>query len=477
MEEAGSTSPGTDAPPTMDPPRTESSLPSPGPEPEPEPALPLDPLQAAPAEKEACAEFFRGRANKTPERYLRIRNHMVEQWRATRPQYLTKIRARAGLRNCGDVNAIGRVHDFLERAGVINAGASNTGAAQARARRRVAATRRDSSSSDEPSDSSDGGHGGGHVIVHGGSGGGDGDYHCPSDSSDGTPRKRRRRRTIQLAPPGEFRLVPCQVFSEATPAPFSLRVSAGALALMDLHAQLMHTEVIGLLGGHVDVDAGTVDVDVAFPCAASAATATECEMDPASEVAARRAFAAAGRRVVGWFHSHPTFAPTPSVRDIHNQRAYQALCRTADGREPFAGLIVAPTTGPSDVTAFFVVDDAIPYALPFTVAAQDAVPDALPADMERLLCTHAHLPRRADLARRVRRAHPMTALENLLLSLRSRWAPAALQPWDAVVAGRLRPLLVHHFCRSPLPEPRADSVSPLLVTHLPNQTPDDRAAA
>ncbi|KAJ2646871.1 hypothetical protein GGH99_008021, partial [Coemansia sp. RSA 1285] len=72
------------------------------------------------AERRGCAEFFVGRANKTPERYLRIRNHMVQQWRAARPQYLTKIAARAGLRNCGDVNAIGRVHSYLEAAGVIN---------------------------------------------------------------------------------------------------------------------------------------------------------------------------------------------------------------------------------------------------------------------------------------------------------------------------------------------------------------------
>ncbi|KAJ2490648.1 hypothetical protein GGI11_009192, partial [Coemansia sp. RSA 2049] len=72
------------------------------------------------AERRGCAEFFAGRANKTPERYVRIRNHMVRQWRAARPQYLTKIAARAGLRNCGDVNAIGRVHAYLEAAGVIN---------------------------------------------------------------------------------------------------------------------------------------------------------------------------------------------------------------------------------------------------------------------------------------------------------------------------------------------------------------------
>ena len=32
-------------------------------------------------------------------------------------------------------------------------------------------------------------------------------------------------------------------------------------------------------------------------------------------------------QVVGWYHSHPTFKPDPSVTDIMNQESYQRLMR------------------------------------------------------------------------------------------------------------------------------------------------------
>lgn len=73
-------------------------------------------------EKEHNAEFFMGRALKTPERYMKIRNYILEMWEKNKPCYLFKTAVRGGLRNCGDVNSIGRVHAFLEDIGVINEG-------------------------------------------------------------------------------------------------------------------------------------------------------------------------------------------------------------------------------------------------------------------------------------------------------------------------------------------------------------------
>jgi protein MYSM1 len=48
-------------------------------------------------------------------------------------------------------------------------------------------------------------------------------------------------------------------------------------------------------------------------------------MDPESEMRAREVFAEKGMAVVGWYHSHPTFEPNPSVRDIENQSSYQVI--------------------------------------------------------------------------------------------------------------------------------------------------------
>jgi protein MYSM1 len=65
-------------------------------------------------------EWFKHKHSKTPDRYLKIRNHMLACWQHCKPKYLTKTSARKGLKDCGDVNAIGRVHGYLETVGAIN---------------------------------------------------------------------------------------------------------------------------------------------------------------------------------------------------------------------------------------------------------------------------------------------------------------------------------------------------------------------
>ncbi|NXH17139.1 MYSM1 deubiquitinase, partial [Bucco capensis] len=73
-------------------------------------------------EKQAIPEFFEGRQAKTPERYLKIRNYILDQWEKCKPKYLNKTSVRPGLKNCGDVNCIGRIHTYLELIGAINFG-------------------------------------------------------------------------------------------------------------------------------------------------------------------------------------------------------------------------------------------------------------------------------------------------------------------------------------------------------------------
>ncbi|ELW61433.1 Histone H2A deubiquitinase MYSM1 [Tupaia chinensis] len=73
-------------------------------------------------EKQAIPEFFEGRQAKTPERYLKIRNYILDQWEICKPKYLNKTSVRPGLKNCGDVNCIGRIHTYLELIGAINFG-------------------------------------------------------------------------------------------------------------------------------------------------------------------------------------------------------------------------------------------------------------------------------------------------------------------------------------------------------------------
>lgn len=46
-------------------------------------------------------------------------------WLTQKPKYLHKTSSRQGLKNCGDVNDVGRVHQLLEQMGVINFGCGN----------------------------------------------------------------------------------------------------------------------------------------------------------------------------------------------------------------------------------------------------------------------------------------------------------------------------------------------------------------
>ncbi|KAJ2578628.1 hypothetical protein EV177_010856, partial [Coemansia sp. RSA 1804] len=63
----------------------------------------------------------------------------------------------------------------------------------------------------------------------------------------------------------------------------------------------------------------------------------------------------------------------------------------------------------------------------------------------RLIASHAGLAHRADLSRRFRRSEAMTALEKLVISMRSHWAPDARQQWDDDVSLHIRPLIQKHF--------------------------------
>lgn len=80
----------------------------------------LEPSNISNLERFMHPEFFVQRPTKTPERYLKIRNHVVHMWNLRKPQYLSKTCARNGLKKCGDVNAISRIHQMLEQTGVIN---------------------------------------------------------------------------------------------------------------------------------------------------------------------------------------------------------------------------------------------------------------------------------------------------------------------------------------------------------------------
>ncbi|KAL7751200.1 hypothetical protein RI367_003406 [Sorochytrium milnesiophthora] len=318
----------------------------------------VDRTAIQPLEKTLNAEFFtlsmHGKlVRKTPDRYVKIRNHILDMWKAKQPAYVSKSAIRPGLKDCGDVHAISRVHTFLEVVGAINSGHKKALQVQAAFREEQSVTqapRLRSTSIDRPTEDA-------------------------PEIEPLPPRKRRRKETrdatdddILSLDSDQLMLIKPLTFVDI-PQPFSVSIDSCSMMLMDLHAHLEDSEVIGLLGGRYDDDNNALSIELAYPCK-STGTSTQCEMDPRSEMEARELFFARGLVSVGWYHSHPVFDTIPSVRDIETQSMYQMLFRRDDGVEPFVSAIISPFNPANHTTAsqcsFTIVqgdlDSRVPYS-------------------------------------------------------------------------------------------------------------------
>ena len=93
-------------------------------------------------------------------------------------------------------------------------------------------------------------------------------------------------------------------------------------------------------------------------------------------------------RVVGWYHSHPTFATFPSMIDIANQVTQQNAHKTC-ACEPYIAAIVGPynkklPTCQSSITWFYVNHE------PGRIPAEDENPlQAGCTPMQLQVCLHA----------------------------------------------------------------------------------------
>ena len=111
-----------------------------------------------------------------------------------------------------------------------------------------------------------------------------------------------------------------------------LQVDWSVNALIDFHAHLVTSEIIGLLGGTWNADKRLLTVCEAFParCLVVDHHQVNVEMDPASELEIRELIHERNLSIVGWYHSHPTCPPEPSVRDLENQHNYQLLFQRSE---------------------------------------------------------------------------------------------------------------------------------------------------
>lgn len=238
---------------------------------------------------------------------------------------MPKTSIRGAVKNCGDVNTISSIHDTLERLGLINVGVANPYSDATKKRKENLQKKREATQSN--------------------SGVNEGENVRRSQRSRQKPEREEKLPEPKRPKKGPrpkydpFKLLECFQFTESNPAPFSVSAEADAVALMDLHAHLSSTEVIGLLGGCYQESLNTLSIHVAKPCK-SLSTGMQCEMDPVSQTEAYESIMSSGHQVVGWYHSHPAFLPNPSVRDIETQSEFQGWF--SQGGAPFVGMIVSP---------------------------------------------------------------------------------------------------------------------------------------
>uniref|UniRef100_A0A8C8HER7 Myb-like, SWIRM and MPN domain-containing protein 1 n=1 Tax=Oncorhynchus tshawytscha TaxID=74940 RepID=A0A8C8HER7_ONCTS len=399
----------------------------------PEQEVELDPATITEEEKQAIPEFFEGRPSKTPGRYLRIRNYILDQWLKSKPRYLNKTSVRPGLKNCGDVNCIGRIHTYLELIGAINFNCDQ--AVYNRPRMVDRSKPRDSRDALEYQlaqrlqsmrtrkrrvrdvwgnwrDAKD---------LEGQT------YEHLSAEELALRREEMRRLSlsiIRLLDP--FQLIPCRVFGEDRPEPFQVIVCAEALLVMDMHAHVSMGEVIGLLGGAYSEEDKVLKIFAAEPCN-SVSTGLQCEMDPLSQTQACEMLSSLGSAVVGWYHSHPTFHPNPSLRDIHTQDQFQSYF--SRGGAPFIGMIVSPfdpanPSPRSQTTCLMVREDQgptgpqkLPYRFDYQCSQQQPDWGQLMRRAEWIICKYKHAHGSVQMDRLFRRDSHLTCLEKMMASL------------------------------------------------------------
>ncbi|KAG0233559.1 hypothetical protein BGW42_007394 [Actinomortierella wolfii] len=217
--------------------------------------------------------------------------------------------------------------------------------------------------------------------------------------------------------------------------PFKITVQSNVLLGMDFHAHLMTTEIIGFLAGTWDPKTKTIHIQANFPCRSlpTGQNHVNVEMDPTSEFEVRQEIEKRNMRIVGWYHSHPTFTPDPSLVDIENQTSYQRLFKDeAMNEEPFVGAIIGPydprLPGLSSVINWFYISQwsqerGHPKRLIYDLIEDTCLPEEEASHWLKLIDEYRNSPERVNFNEQWRQGESETNLQKLLVSLGRR------MPW------------------------------------------------
>lgn len=168
-------------------------------------------------------------------------------------------------------------------------------------------------------------------------------------------------------------------------------VNNSALLMIDFHCHLSLNEVCGYLGGDWDSGSNTMTVKYTYPCLyvpQDAENATACETNIQKQMIKDNV------KLVGWYHSHPTFDAHPTLRDIDNQLDYQVQLRgTSEATySPCLGIISSPYDKKSpaldsNMMPFWVVppseQKALEYGRPMMMHYNPIVEKTLPTEFQQ----------------------------------------------------------------------------------------------
>ncbi|KAG5888703.1 hypothetical protein JTB14_035768 [Gonioctena quinquepunctata] len=400
----------------------------------------LDENTVSDLEKVINHDYFGEGMAKTPERYLKIRNHILRGWKNQKPNYLYKTISRHGLKNCGDVNSFGRIHNFLEQIGAINFGCDqvtyyrpllellqeqnlprNKKKYDVKNSNTISLSTLGARPRHKPKLFNDG-EGGytlshdeqGNVIKH----------TVIHQEPIVTHRLYVKKPTI--------RLIYCRPFTDNNQQPYSVKMSLAALLAMDFHSHSSLTEVMGLVAGFWVPQTKTLSVTHYEPCRNMASSATHCDMCPISQAKAADTVHSMGLDILGWFHSHPTFAPEPSHQDLETQ---QILQQWIGQNRPCIGVILSPFSAngaliASPLRCMMVnkkdnfEDQFVPYKFGVEINSEDFVVEDCLCDLQRVLefslvCSKES---RVDFADSYFQDGTITFLEKYITSVRMRLA-------------------------------------------------------
>lgn len=255
-------------------------------------------------EKYFHPEFFVGRPTKTPERYMKIRDFIINAWHDIRPAYVSKTTVRNGLKHCGDVNCISRIHCMLEQIGAINFGQSGEHFEYIRPLSKLKEHFMQSAQNKKSQSSSSSNYDLTSLVMGRRQRNKSITFHSTDKEIDANytvshvngiptlvyaamPKEREHHRREASKPIKiEFELIECLRFAKDKIPPFKISMSLSTLLCLHLHALSSKYEVMGFLGGFCTKSVGRNKLSLTRykPTKTAHQTGTTCEMCPGTVV-------------------------------------------------------------------------------------------------------------------------------------------------------------------------------------------------